>query len=344
MLRRLRVSVVLAVVALIATLVPATATTAHGRQASFTYYRFSNSQGARKYMVYVPASYRPGMPLVVDLHGCDETARLEARRSRFNEVAARLGFVVAYPEQDPAANGSMCWNWFEPMNQTRGKGEPALIAGITEAVTKRWHTDPRRTYVFGISAGGGMSDIMAVTYPDLYAAAGVYAGCEYRGLPCLGSPPAQPWQLSAQLAYDEMGPRARTVPVFVVQGDQDFAVPFPNSLYVVQQWLNDDLLASHQSMRATYWNPDSTRKGKKPGQGGQSYDVTTWRGAGSCELAQMWLIHGMGHAWSNAPKSGDQQGGDTTDVAFDDPNGPDVTTPAAEFFLRHPMTRSDSRC
>ena len=323
---------------------PTVGASAHPPAESFKYYKFSNSQGARKYMVYAPPSYRRGMPLIVDLHGCDETAKLEARRSRFNEVAARLGAVVVYPEQDAAANGAMCWNWFEPSQQSRGTGEPSLIAGITKTVIKRWHTDPRRTYVFGISAGGAMSDIVAVTYPDIYAAAGIYAGCEYRGLPCIGSVPAQPWQLSAQLANDEMGPRARTVPVFVVQGDADPAVPYPNALYIVQQWLNDDLLAAHRPVMLTYWSPDKTRHGRKPGQDGQSYDVTTWHGASGCELAQMWLVHGMAHAWSNAPKAGDQQGGDSSDVAFDDPNGPDVTTPAVRFFLRHEMTSPGSRC
>ncbi|MGN6472990.1 MAG: hypothetical protein ACTHK4_04980, partial [Mycobacteriales bacterium] len=156
---------------------------------------------------------------------------------------------------------------------------------------------------------------------------------------------AEPWQVSAQLAYQEMGPRARTVPLFVVQGDTDLVVPLPNSLYAVQQWLNDDLLATHEPARATYWNPDRTQHGQKPGSGGQRSDVMTWHGASGCELAQMWLIHGMGHQWSDAPYSGNQQQDiESYDVAFNDPNGPDVTTPAVTFFLRHTMTRPGSGC
>ncbi|MGN6472133.1 MAG: alpha/beta hydrolase family esterase, partial [Mycobacteriales bacterium] len=114
--RRLVTAAIVAGLAL--AVVPATAASSQSRHASFRYYSYTNDQGTRKYMVYVPADYRPGMPLIVDLPGCTETAAVEARRSRFNQVAARLGALVAYPEQDPKANGGLCWNWFEPADQT----------------------------------------------------------------------------------------------------------------------------------------------------------------------------------------------------------------------------------
>jgi poly(hydroxyalkanoate) depolymerase family esterase len=313
----------------------ATASTSSGAMLEYSY---TNAAGTRAYFVHLPPAMRAGLPVVVNLHGCTETAADSARRSHFNQVADRLGFIVVYPQQVEAANGALCWNWFLDEHLHRGGGEPSIIAGITTTAVKKWQADPRRTYVFGISAGGAMADIMAVTYPDLYAAAGLYAACEYDGLPCAGSAPARPWQVSAREAVAEMGSRARVMPVFVVQGSADMAVPAVNATYVVQQFLSQNRLVAGQRVLANPVLPDARRTGKKAGLHGQRYTVTQWHNPQGRLLAEQWLIHGMGHQWSNAQYSGDvQKDSANNDVVLNDPNGPDITTPAVKFFLAHPM-------
>ncbi|MGH8428971.1 MAG: extracellular catalytic domain type 1 short-chain-length polyhydroxyalkanoate depolymerase, partial [Solimonas sp.] len=199
-------------------------------RASFEPYAYTNAAGTRSYKVYVPSSYSgKALPLTVDLHGCSSNADEEARWSRFNELAERYGMLMAYPEQDEQANSGRCWNWFLPDHQSRDAGEPTLIAGITREVMDRWSVDARRVYIAGISAGGAMANVMAVTYPDLYAAAMIYAGCEYKGTTCLGAVAALPPETAGQLAYQEMGGRARVLPVLVIQGDADPLVPYPNA-------------------------------------------------------------------------------------------------------------------
>ena len=185
--------------------------------------------------------------------------------------------------------------------------------------------DRRRVFVGGLSAGGAMAVVMGATYPDLYAAIAVVAGCEYQGLPCLLSPSALPPETSGRLAYEAIGPRARPVPVFVVQGDADRVVPPANADLVVRQWLetadlaadgrDDGLASAEPASRATVTAP-----------GGRRYEDATWAGPDGRPLVERWLVAGLGHAWP----------GGAADGPGTDPTGPDATAGAWRFFTAHP--------
>jgi poly(hydroxyalkanoate) depolymerase family esterase len=140
------------------------------------------------YRLFLPAAPAVPAPLVVMLHGCDQDSQTFAEVTAMNALAAEHGFVVVYPEE--SGHPLRCWRWYDPAHQARRRGEPAAIASIVDAVEARNDViiDPSRIYVAGLSAGASMATIMAVTYPDVFAALAVAAGVPYGAASdCLGA-------------------------------------------------------------------------------------------------------------------------------------------------------------
>lgn len=302
---------------------PALAAPANGVFLSSTY---TNASGTLTYKVFIPRRLTAHAPLVVALHGAGETADTHSTRSQWNQVAAREGFLVVYPEQNPSYNGGRQWSWAEAAKTGREHREASLIAGITAQVSTQYRADLGRRFVMGISAGAGMATVMATLYPELYSAVGSYAGCQFDGARCGGTTVTA--EDSGALAFRTMGAGAHRMPTFVVYGDVDPVALAVDSAQVVDQWLiTNDWADNGLRDNSVPAEPASTRSGTVPG--GHSYDVTGYVDGDGYPLIEHWVVHGMGHAWS----SGEPASVLPYDAAVD-PLGPDVTTAAYEFFLR----------
>ena len=291
----------------------------------------TSSAGSRSYAVYTPAGLAPGtaVPLVVVLHGCNQSARDAALGTDVNAYADRDGFVAVYPEQSVADNVRLCWNWFQPRHQARGAGEPAAIARITEHVLRGrggQRLDRNRVHVMGLSAGGAMAGVLAATYPDLYASAGVHSAPQFGAarspmtallaMKSGGPDPAR----QGRLAHAAMGPRARVVPVIVVQGDADRTVWAGNGDAVARQWLDTSRRALGDGTELDFARPHESTAGRAPG--GLSYTVRRWNDDGGRPVVHYWVVSNLGHAWSGGVGAG----------SYTDPRGPSATKAMCEFF------------
>jgi poly(hydroxyalkanoate) depolymerase family esterase len=300
------------------------ATSLPGQLTSGTY---ANGAGTLDYELYVPSTYRAGapMPVVVGLHGCSQSADAFRQLSGLDALAESKGFIVLFPQQLSSRNYLTCWNWFQQPDMHRGSGEPAIIAGMVQAVEQLYSVDTHRVYVAGFSAGGAMANVMGATYPDMFAAVGSGSGCEYDGLPCLGNGGPSPSQ-TGQEAYQAMGSFARVMPAIVFQGDSDNIVAPANGPQIVQEWqVTDNYVASGSANGPIPTYPTNQSFGWTPGG---AMDTVSYYGDGhGNELIEYWSIHGMGHAWS---------GGNSSQL-YSYPSGPSESDAMYSFFTKHPL-------
>ncbi len=296
-----------------------------------------------EYLLYTPASYRPARPapLVVAIHGCQTTAEQHMRSTLFNQVAERRRFVVLYVDVDVLGRtqpgpANQCWKFPYPPAYFRGNSDAAAIADMTRVAMAERAIDPQRTYVVGTSAGGLMAAVEAAAYSDLFAAVGNVESAGYADGPCFTTGVGIPVELSAQLAFNQMGPRARVVPTFVIGSDADLAFPEACANKALEQGLRtNNLVLSGSQVGPLALTPATVREKQVPG--GHGYTVSRYRDPDGCLVAERWIIHGMPHAWP----------GGTTDpkyAGFTDPKAPSGANGSWSFFRRYTKRATSMPC
>lgn len=276
----------------------------------FTAGSFRNSAGQRAYKLYVPPGVNgQARPLVVMLHGCTQDADDFAAGTAMNEAAREQGFFVLYPVQPRETNPQKCWNWFKHNHQQAGKGEPSILADMTRHVIAEYGIDTRRVYVAGLSAGGAMAAILADTYPQLYAAAGVHSGL------AAGAAKDLPSALSAMkgIGVRPGAVSSTPVPTIVFHGDRDATVHPANAGAVVAASAGGDARVQSQRVAGANQGRDSTKR--------------VYTNAQGQVIAEYWEVHGAGHAWAGGSPKG----------SYTDQSGPDATQEMLRFFFEHPL-------
>ena len=171
---------------------------------------FSNIDDSEQpYGLYVPKNYdaKKKYPLVMMLHGAGSNHRLELRRvfgksnaAGETDVEASLVFPawkdVEYIVATPFARGTMGY---------QGVAEKDVMDVLAD-VKKRFNIDEDRTYLTGLSMGGGGTLWIGLTRPDLWAAIA----------PVCPAPPA---------GTEDLAPNALNYPAWFHHGDKDQAVP-----------------------------------------------------------------------------------------------------------------------
>lgn len=250
------------------------------------------------------------------LHGCTQDPKDFAAGTCMNALADRHDFVVVYPAQSRAHNAMGCWNWFNPPDQRRDRGEPSLIVGIALQVAAQHAIDLRRIFVAGLSAGGAMAVILGETYPEVFAGLGVHSGLPFGvAHSAAGALAAMQGEgLAEKREPPAAAPTARPVPRIVFHGDADATVDISNGAEVVRRAVVREAAAGgplHEVIE------------NRTAAGGRTYTTTRYRRGAELPVVEFWVVHGAGHAWSGGSPAG----------SFTDAEGPDASAEMVRFFL-----------
>lgn len=245
--------------------------------------------GRLAYSLYRPAGGPvAGLPLVIMLHGCRQTAVEMALGTRMNALADGKGFVVAYPQQASRVQQMRCWRWFQP-DAAHGLAEADAIAGLARTLVRRHRLDGSRVYIAGLSAGAGMAALTVLRHPALFAAAALHSGAVVgaahdaagglramrRG--SLGNPEELVQPLVEQATFPGM-------PVMILHGARDRAVSVSNADQLARQFAYVNQLGESKetvlgkSTHREYLRRDYLRGGRP--------------------LLRLCVVKELGHAWS----------------------------------------------
>jgi poly(hydroxyalkanoate) depolymerase family esterase len=206
---------------------------------------FGSNPGGIRMFSFVPdkLQYRPA--LVVVLHGCGQTAAGYDLGAGWSTMAKRYGFALLMPEQQMSNNAQGCFNWFNPEDTTRGRGEACSIRQMIARMVGDNGIDPHRIFVTGLSAGGAMTSVMLATYPEVFAAGAVIAGLPF-GVATNVREALNGMYQSPSHAAGELGDLVRNASnhngpwpkVSVWHGSADRTVNPANANEIVKQWLD----------------------------------------------------------------------------------------------------------
>lgn len=276
--------------------------------------------GRLTYALYRPAEWAiAGRPLVIMLHGCQQTAADIAAGSRMNQLADRKGFVVAYPQQVKRVHALRCWRWFQP-DEGHGLAEADAIADLAATLVSKHRLDATRVYIAGLSAGAGMAGLTMLRHPQIFAAvamhSGVVLGAARNGTSGLqvmrkGSE-RDPLSLLAPLQASE--PAALPRPALIVHGARDRAVSLTNAIQLAEQF---SALNGTMSLKKGVYGVGTPREYTRE-------DYLSGRRV----VLRLCVVKEVGHAWS---------GGDER-VKFSSEKGPNASLLMWQFFALHRRT------
>ncbi|WP_371569283.1 extracellular catalytic domain type 1 short-chain-length polyhydroxyalkanoate depolymerase [Streptomyces canus] len=265
---------------------------------------FGTNPGNLSMYAYAPDALPSGAPLVIALHGCTQSASDYYAHSGWPTFADRYGFALVLPQTSSANNANSCFNWFDPGDSSRGRGEALSIRQMVDKAVSQYGSDSRQVYVTGLSAGGGMTANLLAAYPDVFAGGAIDSGLPAycattvpAAYTCMYSPPDRTPAQWGDLVRSAAPVGTTSWPrVAIWQGSADTTVRPANATELRDQWTD-------------VWGIGQTPSRTESLSGGTT--LTTYDDASGRPAVEVYSVAGMAHGLAVDPGSGTEQCGAT---------------------------------
>ena len=242
---------------------------------------------SRKYLVFAPKGFDKPLPVVLAFHGGGSNARQMERYTRFNDLAAKEGFLVVYPE---AVDGN--WNDGRGIAGVRAHQENIddvkFVRLIVDRISKEHKIDRSRVFSTGISNGAFMSHRLATEASDLIAAIAPVVG---------GMAPAMAKKFHP----------AHPVSILIIQGDADPLVPIRGGTvgffrgsrrgHVIP---TEETISLYVRRNGNQGEPTITTLDRDK-KDGTSVEIRKYPDGPGGVKTQVYIVRNGGHTWAGRP-------------------------------------------
>lgn len=260
-----------------------------GQETALKSFSITYNGHVRHAYLYTPGSYhsdRPA-PLVLAFHGYLGSGPQMIKTTRFNELAEKEGFLVAYPETLRLGE-----KWQANAGPSDSSEEDVeFIRALIQHIQSSRNVDRKRVYATGFSSGGFFSQRLACEMPDSIAAIAPVSAT-------LGVPVKNSCHLT------------RPMPAMIINGTSDPVVTWQGEIRRVRFAFKDSVITTVPQAVA-FWRdqnhcdavPEKTVQvyAARQSKGVQINNYPNCRPPG--EVQQI-IIQKGGHTWPGSPKKG----------------------------------------
>ncbi|EED17739.1 feruloyl esterase B precursor, putative [Talaromyces stipitatus ATCC 10500] len=138
---------------------------------------FGDNPGSLQMYIYVPNNLASKPAIIVAMHPCGGSATQYYGMYDYHTPADQYGYILIYPSATRDLN---CFDADTAASLTHNGGSDSLsIVNMVKYTISKYGADSSKVYMTGSSSGAIMTNVLAGTYPDVFAAGAAFSGMPF---------------------------------------------------------------------------------------------------------------------------------------------------------------------